>query len=73
MKLYQHIIQESRSSGSSSSSSRSKREEEDPLIGETFKSRYTTKNLLGKGAFGRVFLVYDEKEKTEYFIQISHY
>lgn len=63
----ENFKERSSSSGSRSNSSRQKSRREDPLIGETFKSRYKAKKLLGRGSYGRVFLVFDEIEKNEYF------
>ena len=37
----------------------------DQLKGAIFKDRYTVKKILGKGSFGRVFLVYDQTDKVE--------
>lgn len=34
----------------------------DPYIGQVFNQRYKVDELIGRGAFGRVFLITDEKE-----------
>lgn len=48
-----------------------KSESEGTLIGSIFNSRYKVKDMIGRGAFGSVVLVYDLIDNEEYlFIQL---
>lgn len=41
---------------------------EGTIIGPIFNSRYEVKDMIGQGASGSVFLVYDSIDKEEYLL-----